>query len=483
MGSLADVKGRMKQAAIDAWMAENIYTQLDDKYVATYGPAEQYEVSRPGESGPYTCTVTSDAVWGMGYSEEPEDTATRIEDHQARLQEGWDQITTSIDDSVTDWEELPEASSMDAVDSACASIISKLGGATMNEASSVTTVGGDLAAAMSRMFFESDCIASPALNDFKTRYIDEGGLRSLRLTAMVEVIQQATLAEQNVLLKAEEDLNKRLEGHVEAFKALSGRGDGDVKAVLAVVGAAIAGAALFVPSGGTSALVLAGGGILVGLADKLIPTPAADGDDTISFSDVEGGLSSLSSSLRELSGALQREETSLRTALNETADSVRGNSAQFMLTPAPIYELLPAADLYVEPARAYNLARSYMPNAAEHARGQADPVIQLGTLFSETTTRPYTVGLSSNGPGNAVTSITTMASTLLQEFAYDLDNGAHNLDLAIQDYEAHEASTATDLQAVADQIASGATHNGTQDDALITPSYGAGGVSLRQLME
>ncbi len=482
MGSLADVRGRLKQAAIDAWMAENTYTQLDDRYVTTYGPAEQYEVSRPTESGPFTCTVSSDAVWGLGFSEEPEDTESRIEDVRARLQEGWDTIVTSIDDSVVDWEELPEASSMDAVDTACASIISKLGGATMNEAASVTTVGGDLASAMSRMFHESDCIASPALNDFKTRYIDEGGLRSLRLTAMVEVVQQAALAEQNVLAKAKEDLDERLEGHVDAFRSLSGRGGGDPKAVLAVVGAAIAGVALFVPSGGTSALVLAGGGILVGLADKLTPpTPATE--ESISFSDVEGGLSSLSSSLRELSRALYREETSLRTALNETADSVRANSAAFMLTPAPLYDLLPAADLHVEPARAYNLARSYMPNAAEYARGQADPVVQLGTLFAETTTRPYSVGSSMNGPGNAVISVTTMASTLLQEFAFDLDNGARNLDLAIQDYEEYEASTATDLQAMADQVASGVTHTGTQDESLIAPSHGAGGVSIRQLME
>lgn len=481
MGSLADVTGRMKRAAIDAWMAENMYTQLDDKYVTTYGPSEQYEVSRPSESGPYTCTVTSGAVWGLGYSEEPADTEERIDGIRAQLQEGWDTIVTSIDESVLDWEELPEASSMDAVDTACATIISKLGGATMNEAS-VTTVGGDLAAAMSRMFYESDCIASPALNDFKTRYIDEGGLRSLRLTAMVEVVQQAALAEQNVLLKAKEDLNERLEGHVEAFEGLSGRGGGDPKAVLAVVGAAIAGAALFVPSGGTSALVLAGGGILVGLADKLTP-PAAAAEESISFSDVSAGLSSLSSSLQELSRALNREETSLRTALNETADSVRSNSAAFMLSPAPIYDLLPAADLHVEPARAYNLARSYIPNAAEHARGQADPVVQLGTLFAETTTRPYAVGSSTNGPGNAVISITTMTSTLLQEFAFDLENGALNLDLAIQDYEGYEESTATQLQTLADEIASGAAHDGGQDEDLITPSYIPGGGNLRQLME
>jgi len=482
MGSLADVKGRLKQAAIDAWMAESFYTQLDDKYVTAYSSSEQYEVSRPTESGPYYCTVTSDAVWGLGSSEEPEDTENRIEDLRSRLQEGWDTICTSIDDSVTDWEELPEASSMDAVDTACASILSALGGATMTEASSVATVGGELATAMSRIFLESDSIAGPALNDFKIRYIDEGGIRSLRLTAMIEVVQQAVFSERNVLVRAKEDLDERLEGHVKAFTALSGRGGGDAGATLAVVGAAIAGAALFVPSGGTSALVLAGGGILVGLAEKLIPSPAAE-KETISFSDVEEGLSSLSSSLRDLSSALQREETSLRTALNETADSVRANPALFTLTPAPIYDLLPASDLYVQAARAYNLARSYIPLAAEHARGQANPVIQVGTLFAETTTRPYSVGSSMNGPGNAVISITTMTSTLLQEFAYDLDNGAHNLDLAIQDYEAFEASTAAELQAVAEQIASGTTHNGTQDDDLIAPSYGAGGVSLRQLME
>lgn len=482
MGSLADVTGRLKRAAIDAWMAENIYTQLDDKYVASYGSSEQYEVSRPSESGPYICTVTSSPVWGLGYSEEPEDTEARIDDVRSRIQEGWDTIVTSIDNSVLDWEELPEASSMDDVVNACSSIISKLGGATMSDATTVTTVGGDLATAMSRMFLESDCIASPALNDFKTRYIDEGGLRSLRLTAMVEVVQQAALAEQNVLLKAKEDLEERLEGHVDAFTSLSGRGGGDAKTVLAVVGAAIAGIALFAPSGGTSALVLAGGGILVGLADTLTP-PAAAVEESISFSDVEAGLSSLSSSLRELSRALNDEETSLRTGLNETADSVRANSDAFMLTPAPIYDILPAADLHVEPARAYNLARSYMPNAAEYARGQANPVVELGTLFAETTTRPYSVGSSMNGPGNAVISLTTMASTLLQEFAFDLDNGARNLDLAIQDYEGYEASTATDLQAMADQVASGTTHTGRHDDDLIAPSHGAGGVSIRQLME
>lgn len=462
-------------------MAENIYTQLDDKYVTSYGGSTNYEVSRPSESGPYSATVSSDAVWGLGYSEEPEDTEARIEDLRARLQEGWDQICTSIDDSVIDWEELPEDSAMDAVDTACATVISHLGGATMNDAS-VTSVGGDLASAMSRLFHESDCIGGPALNDFKTRYIDEGGLRSLRLTAMIEVVQQAALAEQNVLKEAKKDLDDLLEGHVDAFKSLSGRGGGDPKVILAVVGAAIAGALLFVPSGGTSALVLAGGGILVGLADKLTPATAAVEED-ISFSDVESGLSSLSSSLRSLSRALHTEETSIRTALNETADSVRANSDAFMLTPAPIYDLLPDEALHVEPARAYNLARSNMPGAAEHARGQADPVIQLGDLFSTTTTRPYAVGSSMNGPGNAVLAITTMASTLLQEFAFDLDNGGRNLDLAIQDYEAFEETTAADLQALAEQIDSGATYNGKQDDTLIAPSYGSGGVSLRQLME
>lgn len=474
MGSLAHVTSEMKRAAIDAWMAENMYTQLDDRYITSYGSTEQYTVNRPKGSGPYTCTVSSDPVWGLGYSEEPADTDRRIEGVRSQIQEGWDTIVTSIDDAVEGWDELPEASSMDDLVTTCSTIIAGLGGATMNDAASVMTVGGELATAMNRMFLESDCIASPALNDFKTRYIDEGGIRALRLTAMVEVIQQAALAEQNVLLKAKEDLEERLEGHVAAFEGLSGRGGGDPKAMLAVVGAAIAGVALFVPSGGTSAIGLAGAGIIVGLAEKLTP-PAAAVEESISFSDVEAGLSSLSSSLRELSRALYQEEASLRTALNETADSVRENSAAFMLTPAPIYDLLPAADLYVEPARAYNLARSYMPNAAEYARDQADPVVQLGSSFAEATTRPYRVGLTVKGPGNAVISLTTMTSTLLQEFAYDLDNGAENLDLAIQDYEAFDESTAAELQAIADQVASGTTHNGRQDETLISASSGGGG--------
>lgn len=481
MGSLADVTGRMKRAAIDAWMAENTYTQLDDKYVTSYSTSEQYEVNRPGDSGPYTCTVTSGAVWGLGYSEEPADTEARIDGVQSRLQEGWDTIVTSIDDAVEDWEELPEASSMDDLVTASANIITALGGATMGDATSVSASGGALTAAMDRLLIESVCISSPALNDFKIRYIDEGRTRAIRMTAMTEVLQQAVLAEQKVLLEAKKELDERLEAHVEAFESLSGRGGGDAKAVLAVLGAAFAGAALFVPSGGTSALMLAGGGIIVGLVDKL--TPAEPVEESISFSDVEAGLSSLSSGLRELSRSLHSEETSLRTALNETADSVRNNSAAFMLTPAPIYDLLPAADVYVEPAQAYGMARSFIPAAAGIARGQADPLVQFGTSFAETTSRPYSVGSSMNGPGNAVISLTTMTSTLLQEFAYDLDNGARNLDLAVQDYEANEESNAAQLQALAEQIASGTTHNGKQDETLITPSYGGGGMSLRQLME
>lgn len=481
MGSLADVTGRLKRAAIDAWMAENTYTQLEDKYLTSYGPAEQYEVNRPGESGPYICTVTSSPIWGLSSSEKPTDTEARIDGIRARLQQGWDTICTSIDDAVLDWEELPEASSMDSVVDASNDIIAELGGATMNDAT-VLTVGGGLASAMSRVDAESVGIASPAINDFKVRYIDEGRPRALRLTALTEVLEQAARAEQNVLLEAKKDLNARLEGHVEAFESLSGRGDGDPKATFAVVGAAISILTTLLPSGGMSAIAASGAGIIVGLAEKLTPPPEA-AEKSISFSDVEAGLASLSSSLSDLSLALYREETSIRTALNETADSVRANSSAFMLTPAPIYHVLPASDVDINLAAGYALARRYMPEAAGYARGQADPVIHLGTSFAEATARPYAVGSSSTGPGNAVIALTILTSTLLREFVHDFESGARNLELAIQDYESFEASTAAELQAIADQIASGVTHNGKQNETLITPSYGSGGVTLRELME
>lgn len=81
--------------------------------------------------------------------------------------------------------------------------------------------------------------------------------------------------------------------------------------------------------------------------------------------------------------------------------------------------------------------------------------------------RNYSAGRSVAGAAYRAIDLGNLLNALLNEFAWDIDRGAQNLKLAIEDWANTEEENAAKAKALAAEIESGVTYNGRKGDELL----------------
>lgn len=467
MTSISGQVGRLKQAAIDAAMRRGGYRADGDSYLSIQLP-DYGVVTRPGEDG---------LGGGIAVRIPAEHPRARLNSSQiAEMKRSatenftaeFERIRTTIDTIVAPWEELPQGSTIDSVAEKCDTLVSNLMGA-ITESGSAFSGSGELGSVLSRVVMESTSFGGGALDDFKMRYIDDGVTRAARLTALAEVLGQAICAEAEVWRAAQDDRDSLLAQYITEFDKVAQGDGGSLELGFKIVGAALAGAALFTTAGTGTAIAIAGAGIIADLGAEIAKEESETSkNERRAFDDVDSGLNAFKQSFEALSSRIYEEESALIAAVDATIDRVKDSADKFQLAPAPIYKWEDDV-MYAEPEKNLSLARTFLPQAAELTETASSEPSDIASDLTEALQHDYAAGNRSAGASYTVAAFARMTKTLLAEFAWDLDRGATNLEYALLDLMGTEESNTEQTQELAAEIESGETHNGREADELLDP--------------
>ncbi len=466
MTDLSSALGKLKRAAIDASMRGRDYRVTGDNYTFSY-PGVPGTITRPGadgEGGGVVIAIPLEHPRAGASDDLIAQTKQNLADTLATV---WSNIRAAIDSAVDAWHDLPKPATITESATGCEQLIAGLMGA-VSQTGTVVSGAGELGSHLSRMSIESESFGGGAFDIFKQRYIDASPSRAVRLTALGEVLGQAVHAEAAIWEKVPEDLIELIEKYTRGFERLAEGDGGSISFLFKVLGAAVAGAAIFATAGTGTAIALAGAGVVINLGDAIAQeygdTPPKEEKE---FDDVATGISEFQSSIRALSSAIWREEGAVLAAVNDAITRVQTNAAMFQLEPAPIYEAQQDGVMYADPVRNLSLARTFMPSAAEAVTAMRAKPVQVANDLRSAVWRDYSVGSRMAGAAYGVLDLANVLTELLDEFAWDLDRGAENFELAILDWANQEGQNADAATNLANQIASGDTHDGEGADELL----------------
>lgn len=485
MSELDSLVGQVRLAAIDAYMRSEDYLADGDQYRHLYSATVPGAVTRPGADGLGGGIVLAIPQQHPRAGVSDEVIAQLKAQFAERLEAQWFAIRRRIDQAIEPWLGTPEASAFDGVSRGCDLLIGRLMG-VVAQSGNAFSGSGELGTDLHRLTIESTTFGGGALDDFKTRYIDASSTRAARITALVEVLGEASNAEREVWKRSRVDLVELLEGYRRGFEKVAAGDSANMAIVLSVVGAAVAGAAIFASAGTATGIALAGAGIIVSLAKSIDSEVGGEPKDTREFDDVESGLAAFELAIGALSDRVYAEETGICRGVEVNIEGVRSNAAMFQLEPAPIYRW-DDATMYAEPQKNFSVARTFMPNVASAVGAAAGKPGEIAAAFRQAIHHDYAAGRRSSGAHAEVQSLASLISALLRELEWDLDRGARNLELALQDLVDLERDHEQALGELAAQIDSGVTHDGRAAEDLLAPPppppYPGGGSRIRQIME
>lgn len=484
MGDLQDAIGALKRAAIDTYMRDLDYRVEGSQY--TFVHAAPGAVTRPDDMG---------IGGGQVLSVPAEHPRAGVPDAQIELAkqtqteslaENWGIIGERIDAAMEPWLDLPKASGFDTVLATCNELVAGVLGA-VTQSGNALTGSGEMAGDLNRMLLESTSFGGGSLDDFKTRYIDDSSTRAARITALAEVLGEGTTAEQEIWRRAEADVLGIVTKYKSAFDAAAGGGSANAAIVISVIGAAVAGAAIFATAGTATAIALAGASVVVSLAKSIESETGSEPRADREFNDVESGLEAFEKALGVLSNGIKEEEDKVREALSTNIDNVKTHADLFQLTPAPIYAW-DDVTMYADVTANLSLARTFMPNAATAASAAAVVARTVAPNFFDAILHDYAVGYNVFGAYTEMSGVANLVQQLLDELAWDLERGAQNFELVLLDIQGLETTNSAELNALADSIADGQTHDGRAPEELLKPQPapyvpGGGRHRIAQIME
>lgn len=428
MCSLVDVI-RLKQSAVDAWMrseaAVGPWCIRGSSYVGEYG-----SVTRPvggiNPGGIYTPTVRSE---GHGDADSKEMTEY--------FQSSFDNIRSTIDAILGPWSDVPVAGSLDGALDVAREIAQGLKNESSLENGVILPANGVLAGALKRIDNYAGYMAGRTIHAFKESFLNHlsGALNNIGLVA--RVLRRAIEAQNKILVQSAKDREKILDWVQRGLDEVveSGSLSPEVQAKQLEI---LVDLMQMVP--GPVGVVANTAGKLVDWKAKLFPGEARKPSDFWDAEDIRsstGALQQLRSSFEAIADQMYSKESQVVGNLRANVEVIWNDRSSFDLKPSSVNHTDPEeVDKFdLHPTEIAAIIGDYMPDFAaelERIAGQAE-----GCKVKSLTGRS-SKGLTPNGAGEHIDDFCELLRELLVDIAAEVLRGAHQLQLAYEDFVAVE---------------------------------------------
>lgn len=441
---LSALKGKLKRAAIDAWMKDQDYLiDSDRQYKARGSGRAVFKVTRPGEDGEgggdFTCDQIGPDSW---YGDDGD------------WMSSFDSIRSEIDDGLEPWKDLPDPADFDDLIAEMRLARSKLA-VSASAAGGQVTGPGLLGSSLDLIGENSDAMSGGIITAFKSRFLLQLGATVGGHNAITIILGGALESEKKLWREARQTTADAVVNSTRALDAYAQDNSHDWTLELKVAGAAVGGVAAFL-SGGSVALVGAGTG--VSILSALNDESEARASQPAS-SDADGLLAAFFTSLRDLNDAIKNEEQALDDNLRTNLGLV--TSLDGFDLDKPLSGVDDDSDLHVadSPAIIHNpslvteITGTAMPDIANELLDARGHVIAAnrGAPFR----RDAAVGIAANGCFAVWSDLAWVLVHFVSDLSWEVKNGAKTLELAIADMGQVDTQAADALELHAASIAGG----------------------------
>ncbi|WP_109506982.1 hypothetical protein [Nocardioides speluncae] len=441
---LSALKGKLKRAAIDAWMKDQDYLiDSDSQYKARGSGRAVFKVTRPGEDGEgggdFTCNQLGPDSW---YGDDGD------------WMSSFDSIRGEIDDGLEPWKDLPDPNDFDDLILAMQQARGKLAVSASGEGGQVTGPGL-LGGSLDLIGENSAAMSGGIITAFKTRFLLQLGATVGGHNAITIVLGGALVSERKLWREARQTVADAVVNSTDALNAYARDDSHDWTLDLKVAGAVIGGVSAFLSG---TAPVLVGAGTAVSILSALNEESEERASQPES-SDADGLLRGFFTSLRDLNDAIKNEEQALEDNLRTNLGLVTTLDGFDLDKPLPGVD--DDGDLHVagSPAIIHNaslvteITGTAMPDIASELLDAKSHVIAANSATPFR--RDAAVGIGSTGCFATWSDLAWVLVHFVSDLSWEVRNGAKTLELAIADMGQTDTQAADALEQHATSIAGG----------------------------
>lgn len=427
--------GRLKRAAIDAYMDDQSYDVFDTCYIRSV-PYGGFEVSRPGPDG------SGGGHGSVSWSGQGQQGSAPID-----VTAEFNQVRSEIDGLVKDWSFLPTPANLGDLESKYVALNTRLAGtAQFSEAYQVSGVG-IIATNLDQVRANAGSFTGRSAEHFKSDFLWRIGAVGGGIWAM-SVLGTAMVHLTRVLWEtARQDVANVLDQARIAMEA-SASGASDRKLDLEVAGVLVKVANAFVP--GIGGAVLGVVGIVIDLANEATPEPVEVQLGGGSYDEVRNNLAA---ALKVINEQITLQEQLIESTLLKNLDTIQalGKSIRH-----PDGGNQPATsnpfDLQVPPISSTKgititsyglLAGIWQECLPKVAHELEECAIDLRFIMV------FRMLMRSNGIGHLPTGFDDLGrkiDEMAQDLAWDVRQGATDLELLVKAMRDHDAASADRLR-------------------------------------
>ena len=432
MGSTAvtaDQIGKLKRAAIDAWMKGQSVPVLgtfsiSDGHYSLTGPGASVLVDRPGSDGSGGGTGTQSQTVSAGPFSSPHTTVSEA-DYTAQF----DTIRARVDGLLEAWTELPTPSELEGYVEKCRTVSSRLSRTAWSDGGGVHRgAGTEIDSLLREIDADTEDFRGETARSFRKEIL-------YKLPAVLENHLSLTLTrggamygQQKLWAGARSDIENLVSSTTSVLTAIAHDGNGQAKRSLEVVDMMLEGIKLFTPGAVGKGIDLAKLGIKG--ATSSLPKEV-----TLDATSYEDAIGQLESALKTLNQHISAEELTARTAIKNHAEVTRNDETR------GDYDLenpdLPGHSIIgLDAEKLRGIADSTLPSLAMELNSIAD--LNLSCSSPIAVSRDGRIGLGANGPGRDVADFDQYIHNLIEEAAGDALDGAVHLTNAINDFQETE---------------------------------------------
>ncbi|MEO9322384.1 hypothetical protein ABFT23_02785 [Nocardioides sp. C4-1] len=436
----------LKQAAIDAYMRTEGYSVKDDHYF-DYGLGFSAYVGRDGHGtatypsmSPYAPPTTTDLDYSGHFST----------------------IRSNIDSALEEWQDdkMPTAAQCDA------KAVEATAAVTALNVGNSTALGGALGGYLKTVSDNAPLFRGETADAFNNSFVNQLPAVISNHGCLASLVVEAWGASKEIWTKAREDRDTHVETCTTAFKnyAESG-GPNEVKFVLALTGAAIAGASAIATGGIALPFTLATVGVT---SLSAINDYAAELEVERNGANFEELMDAFVEGLGDIDEGITKQEQLIADGLENAWTTFEANRPLFDLTPratddgdgnwndeTSIFDVQDAAGIsFVVPAQeVVDSLSSGMVNLA-HGIGDAAPKVVAGDDTANVLS-DRTVGLQYSGIAIYMYILSDNNASSLRNLQWDVREGNAMYQAVIRDFQDNDTASQTHMDTIRERLSVG----------------------------
>lgn len=425
---LPDKIGKLKRAAIDAYMKSQGWHVLDSTYAKSdrYTAVKADTVTRPGPNGD----------GGGNWTGEGLDQLFNNESNDESFTTAFNDIRTSIDNSMSKWltPSLPDPVEFDDLIESMRQANRALAVSASAEDGSVTGAG-EIAGSLTLISDNVKAMAGGIVTAFKEKFLNLlvpaiGGHHGITV-----ILGTALAGEQRLWSEARVDVVQIVDKSTEALHAYAHDSSFDPTLLLKVAGAVVAGAATFATGGATIALTGAATAltILTAVSEEGQKRETNKPESV----DYDGLITAFGQALIDLDDQITTEEEQIQTNMTQNLENISNDAGSYNLTN-PMQNVDDDSDLHTETKMTIlsqplvdEITGTAMPSVATELEGAMEHADASNK--SAPFDRNATIGTGRVGSYGHLALVQWELKQFLGDLAWEVRVGAKILELAIAD--------------------------------------------------